>query len=113
MKDTQIHVVKSLIYTIVVAIIVGISVFKITNRFARHSSYTTELVRATVNLAALNHLRLGEHNEAIKILEHDLYSNQQVLDVDSSGISNKLYTNMQSRLREIKLYQASNKAKKK
>ena len=113
MKNTQIHVVKSLIYTIVVAILVSILVFKVSNRFAVQASYTAELARTTVNLAVLNHLRLGEINQAVEVLEQDLQANALVLDVGPKGLTTNLHNNMQAKLREIKLYLASSKPNRK
>ncbi|MDH5444471.1 MAG: hypothetical protein OEY52_02875 [Gammaproteobacteria bacterium] len=112
MKTTQIHVVKSLIYTIVVSLLVGVVAFKSSKAYYRHETFKSELANATITLDALNHLKLGNTKKAISVLETGLLGHVAVMDVSSKGISDKTYKSMQSKLREIKLYQASIKDKK-
>ena len=112
MKNTQIHVVKSLIYTIVVTLIASVFVYKSTAYFFANAAYKDEMADATVTLKALKHLQLGEINQAIDVLEGGLKGNLAALDVDSTGIPGRTYTSMKYKVEEIKDYLVDSTLKK-
>lgn len=111
MKNTQIHVVKSLIYTIVVTITVGFIIFIGSQRYYTGTIKKSELAHATQVLDALKALRDGENKVAVELLEQDLSTSAASLNVGPEGVSKVLHKNMKDKLEDIKDYQMSKEKK--